>query len=143
MIVLPKCEFPGCTRHYDHGHHIVYYPEEVVKPLCREHHAEITMLNGIHARRIRHELSNNHRWWLWHQWIAGKLKPRRTRKALEYIEEWDRKPDPSPLVVGPRVPEPAEEAPKKRRKSASKKTARDVAKRRGRTAVPKKRRSRK
>jgi hypothetical protein len=141
VIVLPRrCEFPGCTRHGDHRHHIVYRPEEVVRRLCCEHHAEITMLNGIHGRRVRHQLSNDHRWWIWRQWTGGKLKPRRTRKALEYIQEWGRKPD-SPLAVGPRLPEPIEEAPEKRRMNASKKRGRHIARPRGRTTATRKRHS--
>jgi hypothetical protein len=122
LIILPKrCEFPGCTRPGDHRHHIVYHPEEVVKLLCREHHAEITMLNGIYGRRFRHPLSSKHRWWLWHQWIAGKKKPRRTRKALEYIQEWDRKPAAPLLMAERRLPEPIEEVPQKVQRSVSKK----------------------
>lgn len=91
MIVTPRsCFFPGCARFAEHRHHIVYFPEEVVKPLCEPHHKEITMLNGQQARKCRHPLSNNHRWWIWNRWLEGKLRPRRTRKALEYVEEWDR-----------------------------------------------------
>lgn len=142
MIVLPnRCEFPGCTRRGDHRHHIVYFPQEVIKLLCREHHAEITMLNGLHARRVRHPLSNRHRWWIWYQWMEGKLKPRRTRKALEYIEEWDRKPDRSPPVSGPDLPERIEESPKKKRGSVTKTMTADAAKERGRRSAKKKQRS--
>jgi hypothetical protein len=88
------CFFPGCTRLADHRHHVVYFPEEVVKPLCNPHHKEITMLNGLQARKCRHELSNSHRWWIWYQWIEGRLKQRRTAKALEYVEAWDQQPSP-------------------------------------------------
>jgi hypothetical protein len=91
MLPAPRrCFFPGCGKFPDHDHHIVYFPDEVKKPLCRSHHEEITIINGQQARKYRHGLSNNHRWWIWHQWLEGKLRPRRTRKALEYIEEWDR-----------------------------------------------------
>src|SRR5208282_2009120 len=88
------CFFPGCTRLADHQHHIVYFPEEVTKPLCRPHHEEITILNGQQGRKCRHELSNSHRWWIWYRWLEGRLKPRRTAQALEYLEEWDRTPSP-------------------------------------------------
>jgi hypothetical protein len=91
---LGSCFFPGCARLAEHQHHIVYFPEEVKKPLCRPHHEEITILNGQQARKCRHELSNSHRWWIWYQWLEGKLKPRRTAKALEYLEEWDQQPSP-------------------------------------------------
>jgi hypothetical protein len=91
MIPTPdRCCFPGCTDLADHTHHITYNPE-IKKPLCRPHHEEITILNGQHARRIRHGLSNKHRWWIWYQWLENKLRVRRTKKALEYIGDWDRK----------------------------------------------------
>ena len=94
MIPTPdRCCFPRCPEFADHTHHITYHPE-VTKPLCRPHHEEITILNGQHARRVRHELSNKHRWWIWYQWLEGKLRVRRTKKALEYIEEWDRMTTP-------------------------------------------------
>src|SRR5260221_4725489 len=83
----PRCAFPGCGEWGGHQHHITYDPP-VIEPLCVGHHQQITILNGQQARKYRHELSNRHRWWIWHQWIAGKLKVRRTQKALEYIEEW-------------------------------------------------------
>lgn len=84
-----QCSFRDCPEFADHTHHITYHPE-VTKPLCRPHHEEITILNGQQARKVRHELSNKHRWWIWYQWLEGKLKVRRTKKALGYIEEWDR-----------------------------------------------------
>jgi hypothetical protein len=91
MIPTPdRCCFPNCTEFADHTHHITYNPE-VTKPLCRPHHEEITILNGQQARKVRHELSNKHRWWIWYQWLDGKLRIRRTKKALEYIEEWDQR----------------------------------------------------
>jgi hypothetical protein len=81
------CAFPGCTGCAAHLHHITYEPS-VTKRLCVEHHEEITIINGQQARKYRRPLSNKHRWWIWFQWTSGKLKPRRTRKALEYTGEW-------------------------------------------------------
>ncbi len=83
------CSFPGCTAFADHRHHITYDPE-VVKPLCRKHHEDITIINRAQAGRIRAPLSNRHRWWIWFQWTDGMLKPRRTRGALDYISEWGK-----------------------------------------------------
>jgi len=99
-----SCFFPGCARLADHHHHLVYFPEEVKKPLCRPHHEEITILNAQQARKCRHELSNKQRWWIWYQWLGGKLKPRRTAKALEYLEEWDKQ-KPSPVLDSMAQPE--------------------------------------
>jgi hypothetical protein len=76
-----------------HEHHVTYEPV-VTKHLCVRHHEEITIINGQQARRIRITLSNKHRWWIWFQWVEGKLKARRTQKALEYIEEWAAMPKP-------------------------------------------------
>src|SRR5260370_36941180 len=87
MRVREACFFPGCTRFADHQHHIIYFPEEVTKPLCRPHHEEITILNGQQARKSRHELSNSHRWWIWYQWLQVKLKPPRAPEALSHPEE--------------------------------------------------------
>jgi len=83
----PRCAFPSCTDWGEHEHHITYDPP-VTKRLCIRHHEEITIINGQQARKYRRSLSNKHRWWAWYQWTEGKLKPRRTRKALEYTEEW-------------------------------------------------------
>lgn len=83
-----RCSFPGCLEFGDHGHHIVYDPD-VIKPLCVKHHEEITMLNGLQARRIRRALTRKHRWWIWFRWTEGKLKPRRTKRALEWVVAWD------------------------------------------------------
>jgi hypothetical protein len=83
----PRCAFPSCTDWGGHDHHITYEPP-VTKRLCVRHHEEITIINGQQARKYRRTLSNKHRWWAWYQWIEGELKARRTRKALEYTEEW-------------------------------------------------------
>jgi hypothetical protein len=83
----PRCGFPSCTDWGVHEHHITYEPP-VTKRLCVRHHEEITIINGQQARKYRRSLSNKHRWWIWFQWIEGKLNARRTRKALEYTEEW-------------------------------------------------------
>jgi hypothetical protein len=89
MVLLEPitCSFPGCTRFGLHNHHITYEPE-VTKPLCVEHHEEITILNGQQARKIGRTLSNKHRWWIWFSWTKGELRIRRTKKAMEYIEGW-------------------------------------------------------
>jgi hypothetical protein len=94
--MLPKpeeCCFPCCFSRAEHQHHVTYDPE-VIKPLCREHHEEITIINGAKARRQRHALSNKQRWFLWYKWQEMEIRPRRTKKALEYIEPWDRKVKP-------------------------------------------------
>jgi hypothetical protein len=83
----PRCAFPSCTNWGGHDHHITYDPP-VTKRLCVRHHEEITIINGQQARKYRRTLSNKHRWWIWFQWIEGKLKARRTQKALEYTGEW-------------------------------------------------------
>ena len=82
------CAFPACTGLGEHEHHVIYRPP-VTKRLCRQRHEEITMLNGIQGRKVRHTLTDQHRWWIWYQWTQGRLKPRRTKKALQYVQEWD------------------------------------------------------
>src|SRR5271157_4033017 len=84
----PRCAFPSCSDWAEHDHHITYDPP-VTKRLCVRHHEEITIINGQQSRKYGHKiLSNKHRWWIWFQWIEGKLKARRTKKALEYTGEW-------------------------------------------------------
>src|SRR6266478_7781497 len=92
MPTPPHCAFPGCGEWADHPHHVTYDPE-IIRPLCLAHHEQITMLNGQQARKYRTVLSNRFRWWIWYQWIDGKLKPRRTRKALEWTEAWTPRPE--------------------------------------------------
>jgi hypothetical protein len=82
-----KCAFPGCEKYAAHDHHITYDPE-VIKGLCARHHEEITILNGQHGRKNRSPLSNKYRWWIWYQWTQRKMKVRRTRKSVEWIEDW-------------------------------------------------------
>lgn len=72
------CTFPSCEAIGTEKHHITYNPE-VTKWLCKKHHEEITAINSVEARRFKYkQLSNKHRWFLWFQWIEGKLKPRRS-----------------------------------------------------------------
>jgi len=66
-------------------HHAVYDPYGVIKPLCRKHHEDITIINGIQARKKHRKLRNNERWAIWYAWQRGELKPRRTKKALEWL----------------------------------------------------------
>lgn len=91
MILLssPRCSFPECPNPGEHRHHITYEPE-VVKSLCRKHHEDITIINRAQAGRIRAPLSNKHRWWIWFGWLNGKLKPRRTNGAREYVAAWEK-----------------------------------------------------
>ncbi len=92
----PRCAFPGCGEWADHEHHITYNPE-VKKHLCFAHHEEITILNGQQARKYRTPLSNKFRWWIWYAWTRGELKVRRrTRKALEWTEDWAGRPVEQP-----------------------------------------------
>ena len=117
----PRCAFPGCPEWGDHKHHIVYRPEPVIRRLCFRHHEEITHLNGQQSRKYGWiVLSNTFRWRIWHRWLRGELKPRRTRKALEYTESWKRAGDgfeetPEPKKAKKRLafvfqrPAPAEE----------------------------------
>jgi hypothetical protein len=114
----PRCAFPRCPVPARHEHHITYDPP-VTKDLCIPHHKEITIINGQQARKYRRELSAKHRWWIWFQWIEGKLKARRTQKALEYIGEWDTYSPPKVEVtnVVAAAPEPTKiEPPKPKRK---------------------------
>jgi hypothetical protein len=80
----PPCRFLQCKNAGISDHHITYEPEVVVN-LCVEHHEQITIINGQQARKYRGVLSNSHRWCIFNQWLQGKLKPRRTEKAMEYI----------------------------------------------------------
>jgi hypothetical protein len=86
LLTSFQCAFPGCKKFGAENHHITYNPE-VTKRLCTRHHEEITILNGHKGRAVRHGLSNRHRWWIWYQWLEGNLKVRRTKKAMQYIEQ--------------------------------------------------------
>jgi hypothetical protein len=97
----PRCAFPGCGEWGDHQHHITYDPP-VIKWLCIGHHEQITILNGQQARKYRVPLSNRFRWRIWFQWTQGKMKVRRTQKALEWTEYWQR---PVVQLEYPRTPE--------------------------------------
>jgi len=83
---LKPCSFPGCEKPGTQRHHVTYDPE-VIKPLCGDHHDEITMLNSQQARKYRQELSNAFRWRLWYEWIGGR-KVRRTGKSVEDLADW-------------------------------------------------------
>jgi hypothetical protein len=126
MLPLPtRCCFPLCSEFGGHQHHVTYDPE-CKKPLCGKHHKEITHLNGIQSRKYNYaKLTNKFRWWIWFQWIEGRLKARRTKLAQEWTKEWDKKAtivistDPPPLPI-PCPPKP-KRASKKR--AAKKKPA--------------------
>jgi len=107
MLPQAHCCYPGCIEFGGHQHHVTYDPE-CKKPLCDKHHREITHLNGIQSRKYNYaKLTNKFRWWIWYQWLEGKLKPRRTRKAQEWTNEWDLKATVVPLSVEPtQRPEP-------------------------------------
>lgn len=83
-----RCSFPGCKNFADHTHHVVYDPD-VTKPLCRKHHEDITIINGIQGRKYRRSLSRKQRFFIWYGFLEGRFKPKRTKKALEYLQEWD------------------------------------------------------
>jgi hypothetical protein len=86
LLTSYQCAFPGCKEFGEENHHITYSPE-VTKRLCKVHHEEITILNTQRGGKLRHAVSNKDRWRIWFQWIQGKLKVRRTKKAMEYIEQ--------------------------------------------------------
>ena len=145
---LPRCVFPGCGEWGDHRHHITYDPK-VIKDLCFRHHEEITILNGQQARKYRGHLSNKHRWWIWYAWTRGELRVRRrTRKALEWTENWVGRPAEQPKKSRPPrtaivferaepIVETKPEPPQKVRSQRKKTTARKKNKqpRRNRRAV--------
>lgn len=81
-----RCVFPGCKDVGLHRHHITYDPDVIVT-LCERHHEDITIVNGQQARKYKRPLTDRWRWWIWHQWLEGNLKPRRTAKAMDYIED--------------------------------------------------------
>lgn len=100
MLPNTPCEFPECTTPAAHLHHIVYDDPEATANLCRKHHEDITIINGAKARaaksgynwRYRHyqKLTDYQRWTIWEGWLRGELKPKRTKKALEWLADWDR-----------------------------------------------------
>lgn len=105
MDPFAVCEFPDCKTPPVHMHHIVYdeYDEdgkEWTVPLCRKHHEDITIINGAKARATRsgwnwryqqyRKLTNWERWEIYDGWIMGRFKPKRTKKALAYLKNWDR-----------------------------------------------------
>lgn len=95
-IKIKKCIYPDCKDDADHEHHIFgsdnFDPEKRKKTewLCKRHHEDITILNGKEGRRVRHSLSDRHREFIWDKWINGEMKPRRTKKALEYVRDWNK-----------------------------------------------------
>jgi len=118
-----RCCFPGCTKFGGHKHHVTYEPE-CTKPLCEDHHKEITHLNGIQSRKFNYvKLSTKFRWRIWFLWIRGELKPRRTKKAQEWTDGWDKAPANTSMV--PSVPEIAleETVPLKKKRNKKKATA--------------------
>jgi hypothetical protein len=122
MPAPPRCVFPGCPVPARHEHHVTYDPP-ITKDLCVPHHKQITIINGQQARKYRRGLSTEHRWWIWYQWIEGKLKARRTQKALEYIGEWDKysPPKAEATTVVATAPEPTKiEPPRPKRKAKRK-----------------------
>lgn len=97
------CKFPSCPTPSDHTHHITYKPPITVR-LCRKHHEDITIINGAKGRRLRHPLNNKTRWFLWYSFLSGKIKPRRTKKALEWIEKWDDESEHNENPSSPSLP---------------------------------------
>src|SRR5215475_2927846 len=101
------CRYPDCEKISEHHHHILgrESPNSPIAMLCRPHHEEITMLNGIQARKYHRGLTERWRWRIWYRWLAGEMKPRRTKRALEYIKSWDdykNPPVPEAPVLDPK-----------------------------------------
>lgn len=94
-----KCDYPNCETIPDHTHHITYEPELTVR-LCRKHHEDITIINGAKARATRsgwnwrftpyRKLTNWEREYIYEGWKAGTFRPKRTKKALEWLKDWDK-----------------------------------------------------
>ena len=124
-MMLPepmRCCFPGCTEFGGHKHHVTYNPE-YTQPLCEKHHKEITHLNGIQSRKYHYvKLTNRFRRWIWFQWLDGKLRPRRTRKAQEWTNEWDESDgSPERSLRSPTDALPSTEVKKKQKRRKRKK----------------------
>src|SRR5262249_37462839 len=87
-----------------------------------KHHKEITHLNGIQSRKYNYtKLSNRFRWWIWFQWIEGKLKVRNTKKAQEWTDGWGRQPTVLPIPEPVLINTSEQKKPRKRKKVAPKK----------------------
>lgn len=81
-----RCYHPNCVSIGAEEHHITYEPPVIVL-LCKKHHEQITIINGQQSRKIHEQLSNRHRWWIWYQWLAGKIHARKTARAMAYISD--------------------------------------------------------
>lgn len=90
------CYFPDCESRADHTHHVYYegprHPYGLQVRLCFKHHEDITIINGIQARKKKpyRKLSQERRWEIWKAWLAGDLKPRRTKKAMAWVGKWQQ-----------------------------------------------------
>jgi hypothetical protein len=60
-----RCSYPGCGEFGMERHHITYDPP-VTSNLCEKHHEDITIINGLQARKYRRPLNSKWRWFIWH-----------------------------------------------------------------------------
>lgn len=91
-----KCFVKSCEKISEHNHHVTYKPP-MLRPLCRIHHEDITIVNTNWAWRIKKKLSTEVRKMLWEKWLKGEIHPERTPEALAWISKW-RKPRKVKLV---------------------------------------------
>jgi hypothetical protein len=88
-VPLPRvgCKFPDCAADPTHPHHVTYRPSCVFR-LCAAHHREITVCNINRAHLVRCRLSNRHRWWVWNEWRAGRLRPIFDANAERWMKDF-------------------------------------------------------
>lgn len=82
-----KCKFLGCEETENlEGHHVIY-PDGPLAFLCAKHHLWLTAINSHQARKQKKALTEKQRWYLFYNFIEGKLKkPRITKLDREWMK---------------------------------------------------------
>jgi len=89
-----KCAFLGCEETENLELHHIVYPDGPTACFCPDHHLQLTVINSHKARKQRSGLSRKQRWYLYYNFIEGKLKkPRITRLDRMWAKGYSRRRD--------------------------------------------------